>query len=752
MATDLKGIMEIATSMALCSSSPTPIHPSPHAVSEMDFTVRSIPTHHTVSKPIIAGLPALLASSNVRFSSSCTSDPLDTPSFPIAVVRSSYSDPCLPWDGIDNWSDSSSICSPNLVKMREQSPVSVLQGPLVCNSRRVSAVMRDRTNCFSVLEQQLESPVRTCADAQQSLVCKEILRWRRSAHNSYSDEGDCVVEEGHLGSAERQSHLEIVSALGTEAFDRSLGVVVRTAEDLLFSAQERHGIFKDPFVIKAFREAEKAHRGQFRVSGDLYLVHCVETAIILAEVGANKVVVAAGLLHDTIDDSAIDYEELQDMFGTPVADLVEGVSRLSEFSKLARDNDTASKTVEADRLHTMFLAMTDVRVVLIKLADRLHNMTTLVALPEYKQQRIAKETLGIFTPLANRLGVWSWKAEMEDLCFKHLNPQDYQELAVKLAGDFRGATITSSIHKLAKALVEEGIVHHDLCGRCKNLYGIYSKMIRKGRSLEDVYDVRGLRLIVANKEDCYTALETVHKLWQCIPGKVKDYIAQPKSNGYQSLHTIVCGDDGLPLEVQIRTTEMHHRAELGVAAHWRYKEDNVEHSAFIVQMVEWVRWMLTWQSEIMGTKLKSPSIEFDLWSPCPFPSHREGCPHSQILQTPPQSDGDPLFVIVLEDDRMMVQELPGGSTVADLLYKRVVDDSFAATCGIAFCEELRPSVNHKVVDNIQQVLKMGDLVEMTPLIPDESLVEYREKIKRMFGNTVKEEGRHAVELSSGRSA
>lgn len=723
--------MEITTSMALCSSSPTTFGSTPHSaatcpVLEMDFNARMSTTHHGVSKPVIAGLSALLANTNTRHCSPCTSDPLDLASASNSFVRGSYPDP---WDGIESWADPATLCSPSSSKMREWSPVSVLQGPLAYSSGQSSS---RRSNNLFLLDQQLGSTIRLCslsADLQQSLLWKEEFR------------GPCSMPEEHLGSFAEPQRL---SAELSESLPVHVG---RTAEDILLDAQGCHEIFKDPFVVNAFREAEKAHHGQYRATGDLYLVHCVETAMILSAIGASKEVVAAGLLHDIVDDSAADYKELQEMFGKQVADLVEGVSKLSEFSKLARDNDTASKTLEADRLHTMFLAMADVRVVLIKLADRLHNMRTLVALPEHKQLRIAKETLQIFSPLANRLGIWSWKAELEDLCFKHLKPQEHQKLATKLAGGLRESTIMESIQKLERTLLEEGVLYHDLSGRCKNLYGIYTKMIRKGGNLEEIHDVQGLRLIMTNEEDCYTALKLVHRLWPKMSTSVKDYIMQPKANGYQSLHTIVQGDDGFPLEVQIRTKEMHHQAEFGVAAHWRYKEDNVEHSPFILQMVEWARWMLTWQSESIETKTRLPFSSFSLKSVCSFPHHREGCPHVHILQTPPQREDDPLFVIVLEDEKMTVQELPGGSTVADLLHRRVMEDSFAATCGVAFCEELRPRVNHKTVDDIQQILKMGDLVEMTPLIPDDSLIEYRNRIKRMFEDTITQERRHAVQMS-----
>uniref|UniRef100_A0A804MNM0 HD domain-containing protein n=1 Tax=Zea mays TaxID=4577 RepID=A0A804MNM0_MAIZE len=250
------------------------------------------------------------------------------------------------------------------------------------------------------------------------------------------------------------------------------------ARELLTSAQDCHRIFHEELVVRAFLEAEKAHRGQMRASGDPYLQHCVETAVLLAKIGANATVVSAGLLHDSIDDSFIDYDHIFHIFGAGVADLVEGVSKLSHLSKLARDNDTASRTVEADRLHTMLLAMADARAVLIKLADRLHNMKTLEALPWVKQQRFAKETREIFVPLANRLGIASWKEQLENLCFKYLNPEEHRELSSKLTESFDEELITSAVDKLDKGLRDAGVSYHNLSGRHKSVYSIHSKMLK----------------------------------------------------------------------------------------------------------------------------------------------------------------------------------------------------------------------------------------------------------------------------------
>lgn len=501
------------------------------------------------------------------------------------------------------------------------------------------------------------------------------------------------------------------------------------AKDLLSDAQSRHSIFRDDFVIKAFHEAEKAHRGQMRASGHPYLQHCMETAVLLANIGANSTVVAAGLLHDTVDDSFVTYENISSSFGAGVADLVEGVSKLSQLSKLARENNTASKTVEADRLHTMFLAMADARAVLIKLADRLHNMLTLDALPLIKQQRFAKETLEIFAPLANRLGISTWKEQLENLCFKHLNPDHHQELSSKLLKSSDEAVITSSLEKLEEALKVAGISYHSLSGRHKSLYSIYSKMSKKKLNMDEIHDIHGLRLIVDTEEDCYKALRVVQELWHEVPGRFKDYIVYPKFNGYQSLHTVVTGEDMVPLEVQIRTKEMHLQAEYGFAAHWRYKEGDCKHSSFVLQMVEWARWVITWQCEAMSKEMPSVGFTDSMKPPCTFPTHSKDCTFS--CKPHCGSDG-PVFVILIENDKMSVQEFPANSSIMDLLETAGRGSSRWTSYGFPVKEELRPRLNHEPVSDPTCKLKMGDVVELTPAIPDKSLTEYREEIQRMY--------------------
>ncbi|GMH22032.1 hypothetical protein Nepgr_023875 [Nepenthes gracilis] len=500
-------------------------------------------------------------------------------------------------------------------------------------------------------------------------------------------------------------------------------------KDLLAAAQLRHTIFCEEIVLKAFYEAEKAHRGQMRVNGDPYLQHCVETAVLLAMIGANSTVVAAGLLHDTIDDSFVSYDYIRGMFGAGVADLVQGVSKLSHLSKLARENNTASKTDEAERLHTMFLAMADAGAVLIKLADRLHNMKTLEPLPLAKKQRFAKETMMIFVPLANRLGVSNWKEQLENLCFMHLNPDQHRELSSKFVKSVNEAMNSSAMEKLEKALKDESISYYDLSERHKSLYSIYRKMIKKKLSMDEIHDIHGLRLIVENEEDCYKALKVVHRLWYEVPEKLKDYIRHPKCNGYQSLHTVVADGDTGPFEIQIRTKEMHLQAEFGFAAHWRYKEGECKHSSFVLQMVEWARWAVAWQCEMTSSDSLSICSDDSIKLLCTFPMHSEDCPYS--CKPHGRHDG-PVFVILIENDKMSVQEFPANSTMMDLLDRVGVGGSRWTPYGFPVKEGLRPRLNHKPASDPSCKLTMGDVVELTPTIPDKSLMAYREEIQRMY--------------------
>ncbi|GAA0171891.1 pyrophosphatase [Lithospermum erythrorhizon] len=578
-----------------------------------------------------------------------------------------------------------------------QSPVSVLQGPVSCSSSPVSG-SGGSFNGF------VRNALGSCVEYDNKSETFRVPRFEGASVEG-GDDLPFMMDDG-LSDPIMNSY----------------------AKDWLMDAQSRHKIFHNELVIQAFNEAEVAHRGQMRASGDPYLKHCVETGILLATIGADATVVAAGILHDTIDDSFVTYDYIVRSFGAGVADLVEGVSKLSHLSKLARDNDTANKTVEADRMHTMFLAMADARAVLIKLADRLHNMMTLDALPLKKRERFAKETLEIFAPLANRLGIYTWKERLENICFKYVYPEQHEELSSKLVSAFDEAMISLAVGKLESALTNGDVSYHDLTGRHKSLYSIHRKMLKKKLDMDEIHDIHGLRLIVEKEEDCYKALQIVHQLWNEVPGRFKDYIVHPKLNGYRSLHTVVMGDGMVPLEVQIRTKEMHLQAEFGFAAHWRYKEGDCEHSSFVLQMVEWARWVVTWQCETMIKNRSSICYSDSSRLPCKFPSHSQNCPHSYIPHC--GSDG-PVFIIVIENDKMSVQEFPANSTITDLL-ARVHGSCRWTPYGFPVKEDLRPRVNHTPVGDPTCKLKMGDVVELSPSLPDKSLTEYREEIQRMY--------------------
>ena len=322
-------------------------------------------------------------------------------------------------------------------------------------------------------------------------------------------------------------------------------------------------------IERAYRIAESAHKGQVRASGEEYIQHSLAVANILADLGMPIATIAAGLLHDTVEDTQLTLNEIRADFGEEVANLVAGVTKLTQLPRVShsaaeeRGESSAKVELAKENLRKTFLAMgEDVRVVLIKLADRLHNMRTLSHLPKEKQVRIAKETLEIFAPLANRLGIWQVKWELEDLAFRYVYPEKYREIAhlVSERRIDREKMMKSISTKLKAVLAEEGI-QAEIHGRSKHLYSIHKKMDRKGVPFEMVYDVRGIRVIVSNEHDCYLALGIIHSNWRPIPGVFDDYIATPKDNLYQSLHTAVMYDDGKTLEVQIRTSEMHENAE-----------------------------------------------------------------------------------------------------------------------------------------------------------------------------------------------
>jgi len=346
--------------------------------------------------------------------------------------------------------------------------------------------------------------------------------------------------------------------------------------------------------------ARRAHEGQMRASGEPYLQHSLSVAGILADLGLDHEVLAAALLHDVVEDSDITLDDLKQEFGARIAALVDGVTKMKVIQEFRSGGGLAQKEhAQAESLRKMLLAMAeDVRVVLIKLADRLHNMRTLSALPEDKQRRIARETADIYAPLANRLGIWQVKWELEDLAFRYLEPATYKQIAGFLAERRvdREDYIERFVATLSAELQKAGVTA-EVTGRAKHIFSIWRKMQRKRKHFQEIFDVRAVRVLVNDIRDCYAALGIVHSLWQYIPGEFDDYIATPKENNYRSIHTAVIGPDGKTVEVQIRTSEMHESSELGVAAHWRYKEGAKQDKGFD-DKIAWLRSLLEWKDEV----------------------------------------------------------------------------------------------------------------------------------------------------------
>ncbi len=387
-------------------------------------------------------------------------------------------------------------------------------------------------------------------------------------------------------------------------------------ERLLEQLPENYTLADRELIQRAYRVAEEAHREQKRNSGEPYINHCLAVASIPPEV------VAAGLLHDTVEDTTITLNDIKRDFGPTIATLVDGVTKLTNLPRVSRGDQHAENSngnngsepldaisdditlgrkqdLVSETLRKTFLAMgDDVRVVLIKLADRLHNMRTLGFMPESKRKRIAKETLDIFAPLANRLGIWQIKWELEDLGFRYLNPEKYKEIAEQIQErrPDREAQI-ETIKADLTILLESHNIQAEISGRPKHIYSIYKKMTQKGKPFDLVRDVRAVRLIVPDVPSCYAALGVIHTHWRPIPGEFDDYIAAPKDNFYQSLHTAVIYDDKRPLEVQIRTAEMHQNAEYGIAAHWRYKEGTHRDKSY-EQRINWLRNMMEWRTDV----------------------------------------------------------------------------------------------------------------------------------------------------------
>jgi GTP pyrophosphokinase len=442
-------------------------------------------------------------------------------------------------------------------------------------------------------------------------------------------------------------------------------------KQLLASVREHYPQADLEPIERAFDLAVEAHDGQRRATGEPYVTHPIASAQITAELGIDPIAVTAALLHDVPEDTEYGLTDIEDRFGPEVARLVDGVTKLSRFSTHSHEQQ------QAENIRKMLLAMAeDIRVVLIKLADRLHNMRTLYGLPSEKQLRIARQTQEIYAPLAERLGIWQIKWELEDLAFKVLEPDRFRELAKLLDTRRKGREdyISRAIAELTPRLKAAGI-EADLQGRPKHIYSIDKKMQRKSAEFAEIYDVYAIRLLVDEVKDCYAALGIVHALWRPIPGQFDDYIAVPKNNLYQSLHTAVIALDGKPLEIQIRTHAMHQVSEVGIAAHWRYKEGSKSDREYDAKLA-WLRQLMEWQRDVS----ESDATEFV-----------EGI-KLDIFQ-------DQVFVFTPKGD---IKDLPAGATPLDFAY-RIHTDVGHRTIGA--------KVNNRLVP-LDYRLKNGDIVEI----------------------------------------
>ncbi len=409
----------------------------------------------------------------------------------------------------------------------------------------------------------------------------------------------------------------MVNVTSSHGGDSSKGYI--DVDEWLTSIEKKYPEEGFKTISRACSMAQQAHAGQMRVSGAPYFQHSLAVANILVEVHMDYEAVSAAILHDVVEDTDITLEQVRTEFGNSIAALVDGVTKMMVIQSFKGLDDASRKEkkeqAQAESLRKMLLAMVeDVRVVLIKLADRTHNMRTLGSLPEHKQKRIARETLDIYAPLANRLGMWQIKWELEDLAFRYIEAETYKRIAKML--DERRVDRERYIREFIETLQRELTkteVKADITGRSKHIYSIYRKMERKSIDYHQVYDARGVRILVDTIPQCYTALGVVHSLWNHIPGEFDDYIATPKQNNYQSIHTAIFGPDGKVVEVQIRTHKMHQDNELGVAAHWRYKE-GTGFDADFERKIAWLRQLLEWKEEVTDAgdfvdQFKSDSFE-----------------------------------------------------------------------------------------------------------------------------------------------